>query len=215
MQRFKIWDLPTRLFHWLLAAGFAFMWFSAETGGNWLAWHIRIGSLLFGLLVFRICWGIWGSDTARFRQFVRPGRIAAYLRGQVGESEQPGHNPLGAMMVLALLAALAVQLVSGLFAADENTFIHNGYLNGLVSEAAGSAMRSLHMAFFNVLLTLVAVHIAAVAVYRLVKKQNLVTPMISGYKFLHAAPKLRFAGAGAFLAAAAVAVAAVYALYQV
>lgn len=209
-QRVKVWDAPTRLFHWLLVAGFAFMWWSADTGGNWLAWHIRIGSLLLGLLVFRICWGLWGSDTARFAQFVQPGRIGAYLRGEVGEETQPGHNPLGALMVLALLGAVAAQLVSGLFSPDENTFIHNGYLNGLVSSETGSAMRAFHMTFFNVLAALAAVHVAAVLFYRVVKKQNLVAPMINGYKTLERAPKLRFAGAGALAAALLVAAAVVW-----
>ena len=106
-QKLKVWDAPTRLFHWLLVLALAFMWYSGETGGNLMAWHLRCGVFILGLVVFRLCWGFWGSDTARFAQFVKgPAQIRRYLGGQLSENEQPGHNPLGALMVLALLAAL-------------------------------------------------------------------------------------------------------------
>ena len=84
MQKIKIWDLPVRVFHWTLAAALAFMWFSAKTGGSWMAWHLRVGLLVAALLVFRLCWGIWGSDTARFARFFRPLQIGSYLRGDGG-----------------------------------------------------------------------------------------------------------------------------------
>ena len=156
-QKLKVWDAPTRLFHWLLVLALAFMWYSGETGGNLMAWHLRCGVFILGLVVFRLCWGFWGSDTARFAQFVKgPAQIRRYLGGQLSENEQPGHNPLGALMVLALLAALLVQVFTGLFAADENTWLYNGYLNSLVSEEAGSTARNAHILFFNVLLALVA-----------------------------------------------------------
>ena len=107
MQKIKIWDLPVRVFHWTLAAALAFMWFSAKTGGSWMAWHLRVGLLVAALLVFRLCWGIWGSDTARFARFFRPLQIGSYLRGTWDKQAQPGHNPLGALMVAALLAAVS------------------------------------------------------------------------------------------------------------
>jgi cytochrome b len=167
---------------------------------------------ILGLVVFRLCWGFWGSDTARFAQFVKgPAQIRRYLGGQLSENEQPGHNPLGALMVLALLAALLVQVFTGLFAADENTWLYNGYLNGLVSEEAGSTARNVHILFFNVLLALVAVHVATVLIYKFIKKHDLITPMFSGCKMLAGKlPALQFAGTGKFLAALAVAAAAVW-----
>ena len=109
MQKIKIWDLPVRVFHWTLAAALAFMWFSAKTGGSWMAWHLRVGLLVAALLVFRLCWGIWGSDTARFARFFRPLQIGSYLRGTWDKQAHPGHNPLGALMVAALLAAVLFQ----------------------------------------------------------------------------------------------------------
>ena len=105
---------------------------------------LRVGLFILGLWVFRICWGLWGSDTARFSQFVQgPAQIKRYLAGQISENEQPGHNPMGALMVVGLLAAIGLQLLTGLFAADENTFTHSGYLNGWVSDDTGSLMRTI------------------------------------------------------------------------
>lgn len=181
----KVWDFPTRLFHWLLAASLPFMWYSAKAGGDMLQWHTRVGLLVLFLLVFRLCWGIWGSDTARFSRFVRGwAGIRGYLKNGIPEHIQPGHNPLGALMVVALLAAVSFQVGTGLFAADENTFSTNGYLNHLVSEHTGSLIRKIHLNFFKLLAVFSAVHIAAVAAYRIFKKKNLVRPMITGFKYI-------------------------------
>ncbi|STZ75763.1 cytochrome b/b6 domain-containing protein [Bergeriella denitrificans] len=216
-HKLKVWDLPTRLFHWMLAAAIVFMWYSAEQGGNLLLWHLRCGVLILALLVFRICWGLWGSDTAKFANFVRgPKQIVRYLKGEITENEQPGHNPVGALMVLALLAAVAVQVTTGLFAPDENTFTNSGYLNSLVSEDTGAAMRKIHIAFFNLLAALAAVHVITILAYKFLKKHNLITPMLTGYKSLEGRlPELRFAGLGKFAAAVAVAVAVVWAVVSV
>ena len=209
MQKIKIWDLPVRVFHWTLAAALAFMWFSAKTGGSWMAWHLRVGLLVAALLVFRLCWGIWGSDTARFARFFRPLQLGSYLHGTWDKQAHPGHNPLGALMVAALLAAVFFQVLTGLFAADENTFLYHGYLNGWL-ENGGETFRRIHVNFFNLLALLAGLHIAAVLFYRLFKKQDLITPMITGLKEWQGnVPSLRFAGIGAFVAALAVAAAAV------
>lgn len=211
-QKVKIWDMPTRLFHWSLPLLLGFMWFSAETGGAWLVWHKRGGLLLLALLVFRLVWGFIGSDTARFAQFVKPQNIAAYLRGSLPERRQVGHNPLGALMVLALLGALLFQVGTGLFAADENTFTEHGYLYALAGDAAASAARSLHDAGFGLLSALIVLHIAAAVFYRAVKKQDLVGPMVRGWQWRDSVPPLRFAGAGALLAAVLAGLAAVSAV---
>lgn len=207
-QKIKVWDLPTRIFHWMLVLAIAFMWYSGETGGNLLAWHLRCGLLVLALVVFRVCWGFWGSDTAKFSRFVRgPKQIIRYLKGEITENEQPGHNPLGALMVLALLGAVLVQVTTGLFSPDDNTFIFNGYLNSLVSSSTGAAMRKIHFGFFNLLLILAAVHIITILAYKFLKKHNLITPMITGYKELEGKlPLLKFAGSGKFVAALVVAV---------
>ena len=129
-QKIKVWDAPTRLFHWLLVLLMGFMWYSATQGGDMLVWHLRGGLLMLALVVFRLCWGMWGSDTAKFSRFVRPfPEIRRYTQGQMSEDELVGHNPLGALMVIALLAALVFQTATGLFAADENTFTNSGFLN--------------------------------------------------------------------------------------
>ena len=194
MQKIKIWDLPVRFFHWTLAAALAFMWFSAKTGGSWMAWHLRVGLLVAALLVFRLCWGIWGSDTARFARFFRPMQIGSYLRGTWDKQAHP---------------AVFFQVLTGLFAADENTFLYHGYLNGRL-ENGGETFRRIHVNFFNLLALLAGLHIAAVLFYRLFKKQDLITPMITGLKEWQGnVPSLRFAGIGAFVAALAVAAAAV------
>jgi cytochrome b len=100
----KVWDAPTRLFHWSLVLLFAGMWFTGEQGGDWLHYHIWCGEAIAALLLFRLIWGVVGSETARFRQFVKgPAAIRRYLRG--GEAEQPGHNPLGGLMVVACWCA--------------------------------------------------------------------------------------------------------------
>lgn len=213
-QKIKVWDVPTRLFHWLLVLLMGFMWYSATQGGDMLVWHLRGGLLMLALVVFRLCWGIWGSDTAKFSRFVRPfSEIRLYTQGQMSEDELVGHNPLGALMVIALLAALVFQTATGLFAADENTFTNSGFLNHLVSEHAGTLARKIHVNFFNILAVLAAVHIAAVLLYRFVKKQDLITPMINGFKTIDVQqPKL--AGMGQLLAALSVAIVLVCAVWM-
>ena len=213
-QKIKVWDAPTRLFHWLLVLLMGFMWYSATRGGDMLVWHLRGGLLMLALVVFRLCWGIWGSDTAKFSRFVRPSsEIRRYTQGQMSEAELVGHNPLGALMVIALLAALVFQTATGLFAADENTFTNSGFLNHLVSEHAGTLARKIHVNFFNVLAVLAGVHIAAVLLYRFVKKQDLITPMINGFKTIDAQqPKL--AGMGQLFAALLVAIVLVCAVWM-
>ena len=179
-----------------------------------LVWHLRGGLLMLALVVFRLCWGIWGSDTAKFSRFVRPSsEIRRYTQGQMSEAELVGHNPLGALMVIALLAALVFQTATGLFAADENTFTNSGFLNHLVSEHTGTLVRKIHVNFFNILAVLAGVHIAAVVLYRFVKKQDLITPMINGYKTIDAKqPKL--VGMGQLFAALLVAIALVCAVWM-
>jgi len=172
----RVWDLPTRLIHWLFVIGIGFMWWTAETGR--MEWHRWAGYTLLGLVLFRIYWGFFGSSTARFGQFVRgPGAILRYLRGDWPAAA--GHNPLGALSVLALLGLLLAQLTLGLFAVDVDG-IESGPLSLYVSFEAGRAAAEWHELIFNVLMIVIVLHIVAVLVYLLVKKQNLMGAMISG-----------------------------------
>jgi cytochrome b len=174
--RVRVWDLPTRLVHWLLVAGVALSWWTGETGR--LEWHRWSGYGLLGLVAFRVYWGFFGSSTARFRQFLRgPRTVAGYLRGAWPPA--PGHNPLGALSVLALLALLVAQIVLGLFAVDVDG-IESGPLSLYVSFDAGRSAAKWHGAIFDALLWLIALHIAAVAYYVFVKRQNLGAAMLHG-----------------------------------
>lgn len=178
-----VWDLPTRLFHWLLVALFAFSWASAELGGNAMEWHMLSGYGLLGLVLFRLLWGVAGSTTARFGQFVR-GRAAilAYARtfARKDAAASVGHNPLGGWMVVAMLALLLLQGTTGLFANDD--IVTEGPLYHLVSKEVSDALTELHEGVFNVLLTLVAIHVGAIFFYLLFKRDNLIRPMITGRK---------------------------------
>jgi len=174
--RVRVWDVPTRLVHWLVVLGFAASWWTGETGR--LEWHRWSGYALLGLLTFRIYWGFFGSSTARFSQFVRgPATVASYLRGRW--QSQPGHNPLGALSVLAILILLVAQIAFGLFAVDVDG-MESGPLSLYVSFEAGRVAAEWHEAIFNVLLWLVALHILAIAYYLVVRRQNLAAAMVHG-----------------------------------
>jgi cytochrome b len=190
--RVRVWDLPTRLVHWLLVAGIAISWWTGETGR--LEWHRWSGYGLTGLVLFRIYWGFFGASTARFGGFVRgPRAVLAYVRGTW--ETMPGHNPLGALSVVALLALLATQIVLGLFAVDVDG-IESGPLSEFVSFDTGRAAAEWHGALFDILLWLIALHIAAILYYGLVRKQNLAGAMLHGEReFPAAVPAVQHASA--------------------
>ena len=172
--RAAIWDLPTRLFHWLLAGLIAFSWWSAEYHQDDL--HIWSGIAVLSLLIFRLLWGFVGGSTARFRNFVRgPRAVFGYLQGSW---RGIGHNPLGAISVVALLLMVAIQVCLGLFASDEDGFMQ-GPLARLVSIDASDQAREWHESTFNILLALVALHLAAILFYKL-RGKGLLKPMITG-----------------------------------
>jgi cytochrome b len=170
----QVWDLPVRLVHWLLAALIAFSWWSVHN--HHTDWHIWSGCAILTLLIFRLLWGFLGSSTARFATFVRgPKHVLGYLRGRwIGI----GHTPLGALSVLALFAVVAVQVGLGLVAQDEDG-IYAGPLSRLVSSDTSDAARDIHELWFNVVLALIVMHVAAILFYRL-KGKRLTRPMITG-----------------------------------
>lgn len=181
-QTVRIWDLPTRLFHWLLVLAIGFSWITASIGGNWMVWHERSGIFILSLLLFRIVWGVIGSDTARFSQFVKSPRAAwqhwRELRMQQGTAFHLGHNPLGAWMVLALLLVLLAQGVTGLFTTDD--IMTEGPLMGLVTAKTADLLTSVHHTVFDGVLLLVVLHVAAILFYRWRKRTNLLKAMVVG-----------------------------------
>ncbi|WP_100639738.1 cytochrome b/b6 domain-containing protein [Marinobacter salexigens] len=178
MKSISLWDLPTRLFHWLLVIAVTGALVSVSLGGTWMLWHERFGIAIVGLISFRLAWGIVGSTYARFSQFVPgPFSIAAYLKG---EWQGLGHNPLGALSVLAMLGLLGFQAVTGLFATDAIAF--NGPLYRAVSSGWNDTITSWHKLTEWFIYGLIGLHIVSAFFYTLVKKDNLITPMISGRK---------------------------------
>lgn len=182
MHTIRVWDLPTRVFHWALAGCVIGLVITANVGGNWMDWHGRLGYTVLSLLFFRIVWGFVGGHWSRFATFVRgPSTVLTYLRGQAHPLHRVGHNPAGALSVLALLTILLLQVATGLFADDEIAF--TGPLVGLVSGDTVSQATKYHKSIGKLLmLLLVSLHVLAILFYKWVKKDNLVRPMVLGDK---------------------------------
>ncbi|MBK1701607.1 cytochrome b/b6 domain-containing protein [Thiococcus pfennigii] len=177
-KRILVWDLPLRLFHWLLFTLVVAAILTALQGGNLMPVHGLLGQLVLGLIAFRVAWGLFGPTYARFHNFVRgPSAVLAYLRGAW---QGVGHNPLGALSVLALMAVLFVQVLLGLFANDDIAF--RGPFNPLVSGETSDLITGLHRANGWLIVALVSLHVLAILYYTLVRKDNLVRPMITGRK---------------------------------
>lgn len=173
----KVWDRPVRYIHWALVLLVGVSWWTAESGRTQL--HIWSGVGILALLLFRLLWGIFGSSTARFANFVRgPVAVLTYIRSRFRWTEA-GHTPLGALASLVLLAALAFQVATGLVSLDEYG-IAGGPLAHLVSFDTSEAANALHHDSFDVLLVLIGLHVAAVFAYRLLLGLDLVKPMITG-----------------------------------
>lgn len=182
MHSLRVWDLPTRLFHWLLALLVVGLLITGNIGGNWMAWHFWFGYAVLSLLLFRLVWGVVGGHWSRFTQFVYgPGATWAYLRGQGTPRQSTGHNPLGALSVLALLLVLLAQVSTGLMSDDEISFY--GPLTRFVSGETVSMATGYHKNIGKfVVLALVLLHILAILFYRIARRQDLVGPMITGNK---------------------------------
>ena len=179
---------------------------SGQLGGNLIDWHGKIGLFIVGLIAFRVTWGVLGSTYARFAQFFpTPGKVKAYLRG---EWRGVGHNPLGAFSVFGLLGLLAFQAFSGLFSNDDITFF--GPLFDLVSKDLSNQLTGLHKLASTVLFVLIGLHLAAIAFYGHVKKDNLIKPMITGWKETDQGESAKGGGFVALIVALAIAGAAVY-----
>jgi len=178
----RIWDLPTRVFHWALVACIVASVTTAQIGGEAMAWHFRSGYTVLSLLLFRIVWGVVGGRWSRFAAFVySPATVYRYLKGQGQAGHSIGHNPLGAASVLALLAFLLLQVASGLISDDE--IATAGPFVQFVSSAIVNDATFYHTNVGKlILIGLIALHIGAILFYLFRKGENLVRPMIQGDK---------------------------------
>jgi cytochrome b len=191
LNKVRVWDLPTRFFHWTLAAGVVALGISGTVGGNAMVWHFRLGYAVLALLLFRLVWGLVGGRWSRFGAFLYgPQSLVNYLKGQAKPEHGVGHSPLGAASVFAMLGILLAQVASGLLSDDEIAFA--GPLTGFVSNATVSLATQFHADIGKwLLLGLVVMHIAAIALYQR-RKKNLVGAMLHGDKELAlAAPSSR------------------------
>ena len=175
-EKVRIWDLPVRLFHWAIVLLIPALWATHRFENMDL--HILLGEIMLGLVLWRLLWGVLGSSTARFAGFVRgPGSVIRYLTGKGRPAF--GHNPLGGWSVVTMLLVLVTQIGLGLFAIDEDA-LYEGPLSHLVSYDTARVLAQRHETVFWVLVALIAVHVLAVLYYLVVKRDNLVTPMVTG-----------------------------------
>jgi cytochrome b len=182
-RRVLVWDLPTRLCHWAIAGLFVTSWLTAEF--DYLKPHMLSGYAMLALLIFRFAWGFTGSESARFARFLAgPRAVASYLRTLLRREADgaTGHNPAGGWMVVAMLALLTIQAGTGLGANDD--LIHEGPLAKHLGKSLSDRVTAIHHLNFTLLLAAVVLHLGAILAYRIVKRHDLVGPMISGRKLL-------------------------------
>lgn len=180
-RQILVWDAAVRVFHWLLALTILGSWITHELGVRFMEWHMRLGYLALGLVVFRIGWGLFGTRPARFGTFLAgPAAVAAYARDWLAGRihVRAGHNPLGGWAIVAMLASVTVQAVSGLFNSDD--ILTSGPWRGAVSSGFAERMEWLHANNFNLLVGLIVLHLAAIAAYWVRFRINLVLPMLTG-----------------------------------
>jgi cytochrome b len=180
-QKIQVWHAPTRLFHWLTAALVLAAYVTWRL--DWMDWHAKAGYAVLALVIFRLLWGVVGSDTARFSRFVTsPRRAFHHLKHALRREpdHQVGHNPAGAWMVLLLLALLLGETLSGLYVA--NDVADQGPLTELVPARIANAITALHWILWDALLAAIALHVLAIAIYAIAKGHDLLTPMVTGRK---------------------------------
>jgi cytochrome b len=211
-RRVTVWDLPTRLFHWLVVALVAAAY--ATWRLNWMDWHAWVGDALLALVLWRLLWGCFGSDTARFSRFLASPRAALRHLAHIGRREpdhEVGHNPAGGWMVLLLLALLLGQILTGIYV--DNDVADEGPLTELTPAPIANLITALHKLLWDALLAAVALHLLAILVYAVVKRHNLLLPMVTGRKWLpESVARPRLAGLARALVALGGAAAAAAAL---
>ena len=178
-----IWDLPVRLFHWMLVISIFAAWYTSDGEKGLIDYHLKIGYFILGLIIFRLLWGIFGTTHAKFSQFIPSMQsIKNYLEKVKSNKNYSttGHNPLGGLMVVVMLTLLLSQAVSGLFMNDD-VFTTGPYYDS-VSSSAQKYLAQIHHYAFDGIILVSAVHIIAVFYYLFARKINLILPMITGYK---------------------------------
>jgi len=210
MTKVKVWDAPVRIFHWSLVLLLVFQYVTVKA--SYMTLHIYGGYAILALILFRVVWGFVGSSTARFGDFLYgPKAILDYVRTlpRRQAAKFAGHNPLGGLSVLLMLALVLAQAATGLFSNDD--VLTEGPLVQWIAKETSDWVTSIHRYNFYVVLALAGVHIAAVLYYLFYKSENLVKAMFTGYKMLPAGhPAVRLAGIGLALVVLAVAVATVW-----
>ncbi|WP_423227146.1 cytochrome b/b6 domain-containing protein [Paraburkholderia hospita] len=178
-----MWDQSVRIFHWSIVGLVIGAYVTSRY--NWMTWHVRLGQITLTLLIFRILLGFWGSETARFRRFlVRPSSALIYTRRffSHAETKYVGHTPAGGWMVIVLILVLSMQVLTGLYAYNDVARV--GPLFGMFSGDTSNILVSAHGLLFTILMTFVAIHIAVITLYRIVKRQDLIRPMTTGIQYL-------------------------------
>lgn len=190
LHREKIWDPVTRLWHWLFATVVVVGWSLGKfMSFSTVQWHFYCGYTILGLLIFRYLWGFVGPTPIRYRALVpKPAEAFAYLKGFTSRhpSGTPGHNPLGSLSVIAMMLLLTGQASSGLFIVSDDYF-ESGPLSYLVSDAVSNRLTWWHHLLSKFILVIVGLHVAAIFYYLLWKKENLIKPMITGWKWVKSA----------------------------
>jgi cytochrome b len=182
-NKLLVWDLPVRLFHWSLVTSLFAAWYTSDGERNLIDWHLKIGYFILGLIIFRIIWGVFGTRYAKFTQFIPNKKsLLYYLKNFKQEKNYTtvGHNPIGGLMVVFMLTLVLSQAVSGLFMNDD-IFTSGPYYSS-ASSSIQSIMSLIHHNVFDIIIVVSVLHIAAAFYYLLVKKANLIVPMITGYK---------------------------------
>ncbi|MGB0936091.1 MAG: cytochrome b/b6 domain-containing protein [Colwellia sp.] len=183
-NRLLVWDLPVRLFHWLLVIALVAAWYTSDGEKGLIEYHLQIGYFILGLILFRLVWGVIGTYHAKFSSFFpTKSRFIAYSKLTKKDKSQTtiGHNPVGALMVFAMLLLFLAQAVSGLFMKDD-VFTTGPYFDS-VSSSVQKLMSQVHHNVFDIIVVFAVLHIAAIFYYFFGKKINLISAMITGYKY--------------------------------
>ncbi len=183
MQKIMVWDVPTRLFHWLAVVLVTAAY--ATWRLNWMDWHAYAGYALLALVVFRLFWGFFGGETARFARFLAaPQRVAGHLAELLRREpdRQVGHNPAGGWMVIVLLALLLAETLTGIFI--NNDIADVGPFTDITPAPVADLITTLHSVLWQALLVAITLHVLAIGLYWAAKRQNLLVPMITGCKML-------------------------------
>jgi cytochrome b len=185
MRRIKVWDLPVRLFHWAIVVLIAAAWATQEY--NYMDLHVLCGYSILALLLFRIVWGFVGSDTARFGAFLRSPVEALRHLSEITQREadrEVGHNAAGGWMVLLMLALIGVQTGTGLFSNSGDDGTVDGPLKPLISQGLSDTLSTVHSYNFKLIEAAIALHVLAIVTYAVLKRQDLVRPMVTGMKLM-------------------------------